>query len=186
MIEVGVGFILGVISSAIVWLAVTHLIVPSIAFFPDITRTVSDETPSGYKYRVRFQNRGHRAILDLELFACLRIQGLAINEPSTWRAIYIPVDDPRIPRVLSHRKSGKRLAVQLLVHSLSDSARACLPAELQTKTKDGTLRLEDIMAVGKNARLQVFAFGYDSFSGARKVFESQVLEATSIVVDTGN
>ena len=166
------GFLLGVGASATFWYILYHRVIPTVTFFPKISVSDTSENPSGKKYRIRFQNVGRRSMLDVELFAKLRIQGLAESEPNTWRAIYIPIDDPRIPKVVSHRKSRKRLAVQLLVNSIDEAATACLPAELQLKRERNSLHLEDLMSLGSNTRLQIFCFGYDSFSGSRKAFES--------------
>jgi hypothetical protein len=162
------------------WLVIAHWIVPSISIISEIRKTASNENPSGYKYRINICNQGRRDAVDLEFFAKLRIQGLINGEPKIWRAIYIPVDDPRIPKMKSNRKKKSHMSVQLLVNSLSSYARDCLPKHLQKQLDERKLLLEDLMKLGKNARLQVAVFGYDSFSGARKLFESSELDEAFI------
>lgn len=175
------GLIIGFVSSAITWYMLFRRIVPTLEFFPKIYRQPTNENPSGYKYHIRFRNTGRREILDLELFARLRIQGLSSTRPTRWKAIYIPVDDARIPKIGSHRRTKKRIAVQLLVKEVDQPARASLPSALSAKCESGTVRLEELMETGQNATLEIVGFGYDSFSGARRVFESVKYLASDIV-----
>jgi hypothetical protein len=133
MIEILSGYIIGVLTSITAWYVLYHRIVPSLEFFPEIYKSKTDENQSGYKYRVRFRNNGSREIIDLELFAKLRIKGLSPSSPTTWRAIYIPIDDSRIPRLKSQKGTNKRIAVQLLISEIPSSAVGSLPIELQKR-----------------------------------------------------
>jgi hypothetical protein len=180
------GFLIGLLTSMITWHILFHRIVPSLEFFPAIYKKKTDENPSGYKYRIKFRNTGRREVLDVELFAKLRIEGLSPCEPQLWRAIYIPIDDTRIPRIVSHRGNAKRIAIQLRVTDLDDFGKACLPPDIRAKCYSRTVTLEDLMNVGRNATLEIIGFGYDPFSGARKVFESQVYSATDINEENSN
>lgn len=181
MLEIGAGFVLGILASIIAWYVLQHHVVPALEFFPKIYKARTDENPSGYKYRIKFQNAGRREILDFELFAKLRIRGLSPNHPGVWRAIYIPVDDPRIPRIASHRGTAKRLAVQLLVSDVSAHVVSALPEELQEVHKKGQLSLEQLMGLGCEVTLEMIGFGYDAFSGARKVVQSMIYGLTDII-----
>ena len=172
MLEIAAGFLLGIVASVSVWYVLEHLLVPRVEFLPAIYRSKTQENPSGYKYRVKFRNIGRREILDFELFAKLRLRG--VSSTANWRAVYIPIDDSRIPRIPSHRKSGKRLAVQLLVSEIPDHAAAFLPSELKSARDNGSLTLENLMAFGNEGTLEIVGFGYDAFSGTRKVFQSKV------------
>lgn len=172
MFEIATGFLLGIVASVIVWYVLEHLIVPRVEFLPVIYKSKTHENPSGYKYRIKFRNIGLREILDFELFAKLRLRG--VSSTTNWRAVYIPIDDPRIPLIPSHRGSAKRLAVQLLVSEIPDHAAAILPSGLRSARDNGSLTLEDLMALGNEGTLEIVGFGYDAFSGARKVFQSKV------------
>jgi hypothetical protein len=59
----------------------------------------------------------------------------------------------------------------------------CLPKALRDKCADGTIRLEELMNAGNNTTLEIYVFGYDSFSGARKLFESMSYSQNSIEND---
>ncbi len=180
MAELLGGLLIGFLASMAVWYVLFQRIVPSLEFFPAIYKTRTEETLSGYKYRIRFRNNGRREVLDLELFAKLRILGLSPKEPTSWRAIYIPIDDPRIPRVASQRGTKKRISFRLLVTQINEAAKAGLPPEIRVKCDAKTVLLEDLMALGKRSTLEIFGFGYDSFSSARKIFESPVYTIADI------
>lgn len=183
MLEICTSFVLGIIASLIAWYVLQHHVIPKVEFFPEIYRAETDETPCGFKYRVRFRNTGRREILDFEIFAKLRVRGLNHSRLRSWRVIYIPVDDRRIPRVPSHRGTAKRLAVQLLVSEVPAHAVAAFPVEMRTAYGDGQPTLEKIMGLGEEATLQMIGFGYDAFSGARKVVQSKIYHIDDIVED---
>jgi hypothetical protein len=121
--------------------------------------------------------------LDLELFAKLRVLGLAPSRPGVWRAIYIPVDDARIPRIPSHRGTNKRVAVQLLLSDIPSNVVSALPFDLQEAHKKGQLTFEQLAGVGKDRTFEMIAFGYDPFSGARKVAQSKRYGLDDIVTE---
>ena len=148
MLDIASGFFVGVLTSILTWYVLSHWIVPSLEFFPHVYRSKTRENPSGCKYRVRFKNTGRRRILDLELFAKLRIRGLSTAGSTTWRAIYIPIDDARLPIVQSQRGTNKRIAVQLCVTEIDEVSRPAFPPEIQEKFQDRTVRLEDLMDLG--------------------------------------
>jgi hypothetical protein len=173
MIELLSGFLIGIMSSFLVWYLLYRRLVPSLEFSPKVYREKSDENPSGYVYRIRFRNIGKRTLIDIELFAKLRIQGISPLKSTYWRAIYLPIDDPRIPKIESQRKSKKRTSVRLLITQLSESSISILPLKIQKKCQDDKICLEDLFSAGRST-LQIFAFGYDEFSGARKIFESKL------------
>jgi hypothetical protein len=171
-LEIITAFMTGFAASYLLWYYLNKIKVPVIEFKPSIFKSPTAENLCGWKYRAKFRNEGGRAALDLEIVAKLRIRGLYPSRPERWHAIYVPIEDPRIPKVDSNRKTRKVLSVLLLPNDISESARSILPENLQEKCNLGTLCLEDLLSSGSESKLQIFAFGYDEFSGARKLFES--------------
>ena len=102
--EFVIGFIFGTIASMLAWYILFHQIVPKIDFFPNIYKQATNENPSGFRYLVRLRNTGRRDIIDVELFAKLRIKGIYKERRNAWKAIYIPIDDERIPKIKSQKK----------------------------------------------------------------------------------
>ena len=129
--ELIIGFILGIIASILAWYILFHHVVPKIEFFPKIYKEENDENPSGYRYLIRFRNLGFRNIIDVKIVAKLRIYGIYDFKKWAWKAIYIPIDDNKIPKINSQKKSLKRTAVQLCIFNISDEAKMSLPNELQ-------------------------------------------------------
>lgn len=82
MYELISGFLIGLLTSMMAWHILFHRIVPSLEFFPAIYKKRTDENPSGYKYRIKFRNTGRREVLDVELFAKLRIGGCCRVSPN--------------------------------------------------------------------------------------------------------
>ena len=56
-----------------------------------------------------------------------------------------------------------------------------LPHDILKKREEGTLTLEDILGLGEGTYLQIQAFGYDEFSGARKYFASKRYNLSDIL-----
>lgn len=183
MFEIIIAFLFGILASFLAWLITYRFITPKLSFFPAVYKEKTDENPAGFKYRIRIKNKGFRDIIDMEIIVKLRIKGLYEHKRNIWNAIYIPVDDPRIPKIQSQRKKMKRTAVLLCISKIIPTAKAILPKELQEKCKDNSLLLEDILELGKEANLQIYCFGYDPFSGSRKLFESKLFTIKDIIIE---
>jgi hypothetical protein len=171
--ETIIGFILGIIASFLVWYLVYHIIVPKIEFFPNIYKQRSNENHSGFRYVAKIKNVGKRDIIDVEIFIKLRIKGL-YHKQSLWKGIYIPVDDERIPKIKSQKDDTKRTAVQMCLSKIKAISTKSFPDEVKEKLNNETLLLEDLLRLGNERELQIFVFGYDPYSGSRKMFESKV------------
>ncbi|NTU49889.1 MAG: hypothetical protein HGA87_03200 [Desulfobulbaceae bacterium] len=185
MIELLLGIPIGIATSLVAWYILFHVIAPTVEFFPSVFKSRTRKSRCGWNYRVKFRNTGTRDIVDLELVAKVRIRGLSQQRPSFWNAIYLPVDDSRIPKVRSHRGTSKRFVILVHPSEISDSAKSALPTELQSKCENGTLSLEDLLNLGSQATFQVFAFAYDSFSGSRRLFESPTFSIKDIIEEAG-
>lgn len=172
MIEILTGFVIGLFTSFVFWYSLSHWVVPNLEFDPAIYRedTVSDTLK--HVYRIRYRNCGRRDLIDLEFIVRLRLRGLRKEKPSLWRSIYIPVDDSRIPKIASQKGTKKKNSIRILVSQIDNTYIDILPNPLRTKFTTGDILLEDLMELGERAELEVYAFAYDRFSGAKKLFET--------------
>lgn len=180
MIELLLGIPLGIFASLVAWWILFHAIVPHIHFSKHIAKDKTDETQSGWRYRIKMENAGTRDVVDVELFARLRIRGLKPKFPINWEVLYPKLAYGRIPKLEASRRTGRRIAVRIRVCDIDEFSHNLLPAEIRDKVCCGTAILEDLMSLGSDSTLQVFAFGYDAFSGTRKVFESPLYRLTDI------
>jgi len=157
-------------------------IVPNIQFSNTISKTQTDDHKSGYRYRFKFENSGRRSIVDLEIIAKLRIKGLKSSYPNNWQVIYIPLEYDRIPQLHPVKKEKLREAIQFSYDKTNEFSNTIYPDYIRQKVKDNTLSLEDILSLGTDRTLQVFVFGYDEFSGTRRVFQSKLYKKNDIKV----
>ena len=132
---------------------------------------VQDERNNGsLTYRIKFRNCGSRDIVDVQLFARVYVKGLNPQSPSTRRVVLIPLRIAHWPTL--DVKGGAKLTA-LLPEKAVALTESWYPQPVREKATNGTLTLEDILAMGVSAELQVAAFAYDAFSGTRKVFVSK-------------
>jgi len=184
-----IGIVVGVATNIFSWWILFHGIVPKVRFSPYISKTPFTQTGhdiSSYRYRVKYENAGGRAIIDLEVMARLSIKGLGPYETS-WHMFLVPLNPDgelsfRTPRLLPKRKNLStghinRFHINSAVEHLD---RPPYPDNIREKARLGTLQLEDLLNLGSEAFLEVQAFGYDEFSGARKLFISKPYTARDI------
>jgi hypothetical protein len=188
--ELILGFILGIITNFVAWWILFHAIVPHIRFSTAISKTSFEATPddkSGYRYRVKFENAGTRSVIDVEVIARLRIKGLGRYPKTNWQVIDIPVENDRsisyrIPRIQPVRDGHIRHTVRFCINSVEEFCENPLyPEPIRKKAENKTLLLEDLLKSGSKATLRVYAFGYDEFSGTRKLFLSKEYTAEDIL-----
>jgi len=179
------GFVVGLLVSFVFWFVFFRIIVPKIGFSESILKRISKST-AGYDYRIRFKNLGRRAVISLECVARFIIDW---EGSGTWTAIYIPMnldgqrktELPKIARAKNKPGYGGTRTMFLypnLVSEFSTSPR--YSEEFRSKATSGTLELEDLFHLGADAELKVYVFGYDEFSGARKMFESKYYKLSDI------
>ncbi len=167
-----------------------HIFVPDIRFSSSINKREREPTrddASKFGYRVKLENHGRRSVIDVEVTARLRINYPPDVLPNTWNLINIPLEKAGEYRYhitrLSRTRTGEPLThtLRLLINEISDFRDiSAYPASIRARAKKKTLLLEDILSLGPDASLQVTAFGYDEFSGARKLFVSKHYTAADI------
>ncbi len=166
------GILLGVASSMLSWFILFHVIVPKIRFSNFISRTAKPDSAGCHRYWLKFENYGRRGIVDVEFICQLRIKGLRPREKTSWRLFYPKIQYRRLPFFPSILKGGLRQLIEIIpVFEDLDSERS-LPNNLREIYAKGNLLLEDLLSAGDKAELRIFTYGYDSFSGTRKAFQS--------------
>lgn len=194
------GLAAGIATNLFSWWLLFHGIVPKVRFSQHIGKTAYADTghdKSAYRYRVKFENYGRRAIIDLEVMARLRIKGLDLKNKELWHTFLIPLSPDgniyyRIPRLMpigtaDRMKSKIRLHAarpinRLYINSAVEHLdRPPYPKDIRKKAKQGILLLEDLLTLGSDATIEVEAFGYDEFSGTRKLFISKLYTIEDVI-----
>ncbi len=168
----GVGFILGVLSgllsSIAFWFVMTKVIVPKIEFEDELRREIDGNGNPVYK--VAFKNVGRVDVIDLKIIVRIRIKDP--NKDKSYLILSIPTDHSESPEL------EKRITkIYTLLFNKSNDLLNCRYATstLIGKANNNTLELDDIRTClkGTDYTIEVFVFGYDKFSGARKLFKEK-------------
>jgi len=174
----------GIVASIVAWWILYRGIAPVMRFSSAISKTPATDIKSGFRYRFKVENAGSRTIVDVEFFAQLRIRGLRSGYAKIWQVLFVPLEYHRIPRMRPARKFKVRDMIRLHIEELDQLKSPLYSEEIQRKHDEGVLLLEDLLELGQDATLQVIAFGYDDFSGSRKVFESKFYRRSDITLGT--
>jgi hypothetical protein len=182
-----VSLVLGIISSFVAWGILFHYLVPELRFASRISKVdleKGEDSKAGHKYRFRFENAGQRKIIDIELIARVSIKGLQKDKVNARNTVYVPVSSDgglsyRIPslRPAKRGRAGGRKTIRLYPNSTDMlQGQYIFDEDLRKKSQRKELQLEDLLELPKDspdARLEIHAFCYDSFSGTRKLFSTQ-------------
>jgi len=171
----------GILASIIAWWILFRKLTPKMSFSDSVVKTPSAHSKNGYSYGVNVENSGSRIIVDAEFFVQFRAKGLIAETPNRWIVVFIPLPYNRIPRMRPVKTNHVRDILTLSINTATDFEKDLFPDEIRHKYKEERLTLEDIMGLGSDTTLQIISFGYDEFSGARKVFESKVYRTLDIV-----
>jgi len=167
------GIITGILSSLVTWWLLFHGLVPRIKFSEFISKLPLTENPSKFKYRFKFENVGPRALIDAQIQARLSIKGLQFE--NSWTVFKLTFNSSgekkaEIPLISSKHNRVLRFYINS-VQGIKESK--LLPEEIRLKASNGSILLEDLLILGSSASMTGYVFGYDTFSGARKLFISK-------------
>ena len=162
-----VGIPLGILTSLVAWWVLFHRIVPKIEFSPDISKFYFQNL--GMKYRIKFRNSGRRGIIDMEVFPILRIRGLNHQLPDN--LFNIRLNTSLINNRISNLKENR--VITLLPENTPKFGENIFPEYIREKYQSKELNLEDLFKIRNDVKLVIEVFGYDEFSGARKLFSSK-------------
>lgn len=163
------GIPLGVLASLMAWWILFHFFVPSIEFSLFISKIPDLDQQPPFRYRIKFKNTGRRQILDLDVTAELRVKALHPAYERNWTTFKIPV---RGNRILTLKRGGNRI-IALLPNGIMSPYADRLPPSIRDRVAHQTVDLEKLLELGSKATLRIIVFGYDAFSGSRKVFVSK-------------
>jgi hypothetical protein len=187
-----VGLLTGILANGLFWWILNHKIVPCLRFSPDISKNSKLPTQldaSAYSYRIKLENSGRRSIIDVEIIARLRFNSPSGHLPHNWHNINIPWTHNgdtkyQIPRLLPlNNNNDVRHILTFLINDIDEFRESTrYYDDIKMKANQRTLILEDILSLVPNATLQLIAFGYDEFSGVRKLFVSKQYTINDIKV----
>jgi len=166
-----VSLLIGVVSSFLTWWGLFHWLVPKVEFSPFIGKAPRT-SGSGYSYRIKFINTGLRPIIGVEVYARLWISW---KGDGNWVGTYIPFSgegEIKYDVPILERKRNRVLS--FFINSVEGfRTNPAYSTEFRAKATNKVLTMEDLLSQGKESYVRVFVSGFDSFSGARRVFQSR-------------
>jgi hypothetical protein len=173
IVSQALGFVLGLATSFFSWWVLFHLVVPKIAFSTFISKVPYDADGSRWVFRIKYANHGRRALVDGYAVVLLSIKGL--RRKNSWTTFRVPLahnGEDALPFAVVRPKKNR---VNLLHAEACEDFRKShyLPEATRKLAADGALTIEQLLALGDEAYVQMQIVGSDSWSGARKVFESR-------------
>ena len=178
------GFLLGIVGSVLVWWVFAHLLVPRIEFEAMILLRPTHDTGIP-RYMVKVTNTGRRDLVDVLMIAITSIQtllGSDLHRAHCRLAFHrTGATEHHMPII---RPGKHRLVTLYPSHSEQICYETSLSESIRQAARDRCLDLPTLLgdgaASGRKITLQIFVFGYDRFSGARKLFESKHYELTDV------
>ncbi len=168
-------FALGALGSLIAWAVVVWLFFPRFSVSTKICKRVHRDTPSGADYRVKLQNTyRRRAITDMGIAARIEFRGLDPDRESTWLGFSIPMRKDHAQNFPALRGRNGRiwfLRIQETDWEAAPQAFRYLrehDVDVATALAARTVTLEDLLAVGNDARVAFACSAAHSLSGIRR------------------
>lgn len=171
VILVLLGAFLGIGSSGAFWWFQSHYFIPQIIFSEEIAEYPVGE-PVGV-FRVKFINSGRRNIIDIRII--VRVSIYELGSRPMWTSFDLKHSTETVP-VLA---PGKNKLINLFRPELGVQPTVQMTQYVRDATQD-VKSLRDLLKLGTDASVSVYAFGYDEFSGARKLFMSKFYDAHDI------
>ena len=175
--------IISIISSFIFWILTfkisrTKVIFSKVLVKPNDTLT---DIKKNYGFRIRYANVGQRDLIEVSVFAKLVIHNVERNH-----IFFLDVSSPGkqgFITVLSrlsfkNRKEGGYCRTMTLYPSESmqhEFTKIKYPENVRQVADNDVINFKDIFdEYGENVTIQVFVYGNDRVTGARKMFESKL------------
>jgi hypothetical protein len=152
------------------WFVVFRLLRTNLKWAPFI-RCAPDATGNAEypQYRLRLDNRrGWRSAFDVEIFVRYSATHVSEMRPSIRTYMNIPSTNQRVPVI---GPNGNNIIVVLLLDDLPDRyEQRVRDTHLWGKLRESRAGLRELFdSVGQDSYIEVFAWAYDSFSGARRM-----------------
>ena len=188
MLSFILGLFVGLCTNLVSWWILSRYIVPKVEFSPSIAKiesAINEHDSSGVRYRFKFQNAGRRGIIDVELEATLRIEKLQQRDSVQVIPLALSAEGEKKAHIICLqpvKPENKAARVwSFYINSVEQfRTNTVFPDEFRKKATARMLKLEDVLSLGERAWIQVSIFGYDEFSGARKLFLSKDYTGTDI------
>jgi len=164
--------VIGALASLCAWFVTNKYWTPKLKIGSKISKHRTGDNKSGFKYRVKFENRGKRNIIDIEVIACFRLKGLRSKFPNNWDTFYLPTSSFAYDKVAILRPASKgypQSIAEIKINNYKPFKKGYLHPDIITKANHKALTLEDVMEKHEY-EFEIMILGTNEFSGTRKFF----------------
>ncbi len=168
LLEIALSVVLGLATSFAFFYWQFHIAVPRVRFSEKISKLPLDD--GGYRYRIKYENPGRRAMLEVTLVARLRVPGIRAGRHANIGIATIPMEG-LTPRVPALREKTLRPTPELELQKTEFDRT--FPRDLVERAHRGGVSLEELLTFRTGVELFIYLFAFDEFSGSRTMFESK-------------
>lgn len=178
-----IAFFLGIAASFLVWVFTTKVSRVKIVFSEELTGNTDPNNESLYHYNVEVTNKGKRDLIDLHIQAKITIVGADAKNPGLKCFALLNLDYssnlPYLPpagsrdKLWPNQNTGRIIYAVNMKDAYAEFSKVFYDPRIQSKARAKTLQLDDIFEAYPDAALQFHLFGYDAFTGARKMYRSK-------------
>jgi hypothetical protein len=152
-------FVIGCLSSLVIWLITTIILTPKIKICPEISKTLQhDGKPV---YRLKIINKRKRDAYGIDIYIRIRCERK-----------FLSMKAPEVPilHCKRHSETDYERLIPFEAHLIQESRiKGLNNKELYKKYTDGILTLEDFLYNGDGEKsFEIILIAHDKFSGARK------------------
>lgn len=183
-------FLGGIIASAIVWFITSKVSRVKIEFSRELMGDTDPLDTSKYHYNIEVHNKGKGELIDLHMQAKIIVEGADRQNPGLRCFALLNLDyfcnfpslsyqgskDKLWPR----KHSGRLIYAINMAGAYEEFRKSYYVDNVIEKAKSCTLQLDDIFYAYPDAAIQFYLFGYDSFTGARKMYKSKYYRKADI------
>lgn len=175
---------LSLAASALFWVLTFKLSLTDVRFSPKLEKSPSATGKPYHRYRIRFTNLGRRDLFEVSVVVRMRIQ-----LRTTTQIMYLNCGDQNFLPVLCRWPSFRSKAspqVPTLAITPSDSmlrelTKTFYTSHIRSCAQNGKISLDDLFQeYGDRIQLEIFVYGTDRVTGARRMFTSPVYTVSNV------
>lgn len=175
-----IGVLCSIVAAWIFWYFSFKRSNVNIKFADQIEKSPNAFGDRGYRYRIKLINIGSEDLIEVSFFVKLFIKRRRVKNSCYLRFGYREFTPILYGRKWQNKKQNKKtgfswtIELGMAEETFLEFSKKFYPKEIRAAAMKGTLTLDDILNTFRgDAEIAVYAFGYDSVTGARKMFTSK-------------
>lgn len=175
-----IGVLCSIVAAWIFWYFSFKRSNVNIKFADQIEKSPNAFGNKGYRYRIKLINIGRENLIEVSFFAKLFIKRKRIKNSCYLRFGYRDFTPILYGRKWQNKKKNRNIGFSWTIElgmseeTFLEFSKKFYPKEIRAAAAKRTLTLDDILNTFQDdVQIAIYAFGYDSVTGARKMFTSK-------------